>query len=70
MDTASTTTKIQKTDTGPSSALSTSGETLHEMPRTQETSHKSDADDPKTGPIPLDDILSSASLDSLYDPFK
>ena len=69
-DTASTSTKIQKTDTGPSSAPSTSGETPHEMPQTQETSCESDADDPKTGVIPLDDTLSSASLDSLYDPFK
>ena len=69
-DTASTSTKIQKTDTGPSSAPSTSGETPHETPRTQETSRKSDADDPKTGAIPSEDTLSSASSDSLYDPFK
>ena len=69
-DTASTSTKIQETDTGPSSAPTTSGETPHEMPQTQETSHESDVDDPKTGVIPSNDTLSSASSDSLYDPFK
>ena len=70
MDTASTTTKIQKTATGPSSAPSTSDKTPHKMPRTQETSHESGADYPKTGVIPSDDTLSSASSDFLYDPFK
>ena len=69
-DTASTSTKIQKTDTGPSSAPSTSGETPHKMPQRQETSRESDAEDPQTGAIPSEDTLSSASLDSLYDPFK
>ena len=70
-DTASTSAKIQKTDTGPSSAPSTSGETPHEMPPTQETSHKSDTDHPKTEAIPSEDTLSSASSDSLPDvPFK
>ena len=69
-DTASTSTKIQKTDTGPSSAPSTSGETPHKTPRTQKTSCESDADDPKTRAIPSEDTLSSASSNSLYDPFK
>ena len=69
-DTASTTTKIQKTATGPSSAPSTSGETPHETSQTQETSRKSGTDDLKTGAIPSDDTLSSASSDSLYNPFK
>ena len=70
MDTASTTTKIQKTAIGPSSTPSPSGEPPHETPRTQETSRESDADDPKTGTIASEDTLSSASSDSLYDPFK
>ena len=70
-DTASTSAKIQKTDTGPSTALSTSGETPHEMPPTQETSCESDTDHPKTEAISLEDTLSSASSDSLLDvPFK
>ena len=69
-NTASTTTKIQKIATDPSSAPSTSGETPHETPRTQETSRESGADDLKTGAIPSNDTLSSASSDSLYDPFK
>ena len=69
-DTASTSTKIQNTDTGPSSAPSTSRETPHKMTRTQKTSCESDTDDPKTGGIPSEDTLSSASSDSLYDPFK
>ena len=70
-DTASTSAKIQKTDTGPSSAPSTSGETPHVMPQTQETSRESDTDHPKTEAIPSEDTLSSASSDSLPDvPFK
>ena len=68
-DTASTTSKIQKTATGPSSAPSASGEPPQEMPRTQDTC-ESDVDDPKTEIIPSEDTLSSASSDSLYDPFK
>ena len=69
-DTASTGPKIQNTDTGPSSAPCTSCETPHKMKRTQETSCESDTDDPKTGVIPSEDTLSSASSDSLYNPFK
>ena len=67
-DTASTTSKIQKT--GPSSAPSTSGEPPQQMPQTQETSCESDVDDPKTERKPSEDTLSSSSSDSLYDPFK
>ena len=70
-DTASTSAKIQKTDTGQSSAPSTSGETPHVTPQTQETSRESDTDHPKTEAIPSEDTLSSASSDSLPDvPFK
>ena len=70
-DTASTSTKLQKTDTGPSSAPSTSGETSREKALTKETSCESDTDHPKTGAIPSEDTLSSGSSDSLPDvPFK
>ena len=62
-DTASTTSKIKKTAPGPSSVP-------QDTPRTQETSRESDDDDPKTGTILSEDTLSSASSDSLYNPFK
>ena len=62
-DTASTTSKIQKTAPGPSSVP-------QGVPRTQETSRESDDNDPKTGTIPSEDTLSSASSDSLYNPFN
>ena len=62
-DTASTTSKIQKTAQGPSSVP-------QDTPLTQETSRKSDDDDPKTGTIPSEDTLSSSSSDSFYNPFK
>ena len=62
-DTASTTSKIKKTAPGPSSVL-------QDTPQTQETSPESDDDDAKTGTIPSEDTLSSASSDSLYNPFK
>ena len=70
-DTASTSAKIQKTEPAPSAALSTSGETSHENPQTQEISGKSEPDHPKPRAIPSEDTLSSSSLDSLPDvPFK
>ena len=62
-DTTSTTSKIQKTAPGSSSVP-------QDTPQTQETSHESNDDDPKTGTIPSEDTLSSASSDSLYNPFK
>ena len=62
-DTAGTTSKIKKTAPDPSSVP-------QETPRTQGTSCESDDDDPKTGPIPSEDTLSSSSSDSLYNPFK
>ena len=70
-DTVSTSAKVQKTDTGPSSAPSTGGDMPHETPPTQETSRESDTDHPKTEAIRLEDTLSSDSSDSLPDvPFK
>ena len=62
-DTASSTSKIQKTAPGPSSVT-------EETSQTQETSQEPDDDDTKTGPIPAEDTLSSASSDSLYNPFN
>ena len=62
-DTASSTSKIQKTAPGPPSVT-------EEMSQTQETSQEPDDDDTKTGPIPVEDTLSSASSDSLYNPFN
>ena len=61
-DTASSTSKIQKTTPDPSSA------TAEETPQTQETSQEAKDDDPNTEPIPAEDTLSSSS-DSLYNPF-
>ena len=63
MDTASSTSKIQKTAPGPSSVT-------EETSQTQETSQKPDDDNTKIGPILVEDTLSSASSDSLYNPFK
>ena len=63
MDTASSTSKIQKTAPGPSSVT-------EETSQTQETSQEPDDDDEKTGPTPAEDTLSSASSDSLYNPFN
>ena len=62
MDTASSTSKIQKLAPGPS--LATAEETL----QTQETSQEAEDDDPNTEPVPAEDTLSSSS-DSLYNPF-
>ena len=62
MDTASSTSKIQKTGPGPSSV------TAEETPQTQETSQEAKDDDPKTEPVPAEKTLSSSS-DSLYNPF-
>ena len=70
-DTASTSAKIQKTESAPSAAPSTLGETSHEKPQTQEISSESETDQPKPEAIPSEDTLFSGSSDSLPDvPFK
>ena len=70
-DTASTSAKIQKTETALSAAPSTSGETSHKKLQTQEISGKSETDQPKPETIPSEDTLSSGSSDSLPGiPFK
>ena len=70
-DIASTSKKIQKTEPALPAAPSTSGETSHENPQTQEISGESEPDHPKPRAIPSKDTLSSSSLDSLPDvPFK
>ena len=62
-DTASSTSKVQKTTLGPSSVT-------EQTSQTQETSQEPDDDDAKTESIPAEDTLSTASSDSLYDTFK
>ena len=57
-DPAGSTSKIQKTSPSPSSVI-------EKMSETQETSQEPDDDDPN----PTEDTLSSASSDSLYNPF-
>ena len=60
-ETATSTSKVQKTIPGPS---------LVTEEASQETLQEPDDDDPKTEQIPAEDTLSSASSDSLYNPFK
>ena len=59
-ETVTSTSKVQKTTPGPSSVT-------EEV--SQETLQEPDDDDPKTEQIPADDTLSSASSDSLYNPY-
>ena len=68
---STTPTKLQKTDAGPSSAPSTSGEMPSKKAPAKGTARNSDTDLPKTGAITSEDTLSSSSSDSLPEvPFK